>query len=121
MKKHAYSYLGEQGNRIQKILNNISPDDDWQNTEAWGTHLEKVLRFPFAAEVWKAEGYGPLEEGEKVKIDEVVHIDDLYGVIVKVRKGREIFHYPLCELEVCEKKSSNYEHIDDYQVWFANR
>jgi hypothetical protein len=116
-----YSYLGAQGKRIQEVLKNINRDDAWKNMEAWGTHFEKALQFPFEAEVSEPRDYGPLYMEDKVKVLEITTVDDLYGVIVKIRKGRKIYHFPLCDLEVCDKKSSNYEHVDDYAVWFANR
>ena len=120
-RKHAYSYLGEQGKRIQKVLKNINPDNVWKNMEAWGNHFKNVLQFPFEAEVSEVQDDGPLDAGDKVKVVEVTDVDDLYGVIVKVRQGRKGYYFPLCDLEVCDKKSSNYTPVNDYAVWFANR
>jgi hypothetical protein len=48
-------------------------------------------------------------------------VDDLYGIIVDVRFGLRKYAHPLCNLEVLDKKSPNYQHVMDYAVWFANR
>ena len=48
-------------------------------------------------------------------------MDDLYGVIVRLAYGRRKYDFPLCELEVTDKHSPNYQIVDEYAVWFANR
>jgi hypothetical protein len=48
-------------------------------------------------------------------------VDDLYGVIVDLRHGRRKYAFPLCDLEVTDKHSPNYQIVRDYAVWFANR
>lgn len=120
-KKYIYSYLGEQGQRIQKVLKNLNPDNTSKNMEAWASHFEKNLQFPFEARVSDAQDFGPLHVDDKVKVEEMSGIADLYGVIVKIRKGRNFYHIPLCDLDVCNEKSSNYLPVDDYSVWFSNR
>ncbi|MBN1973656.1 MAG: hypothetical protein JW787_08460 [Sedimentisphaerales bacterium] len=44
-----------------------------------------------------------------------------YGVIVKVRESRKVGYVPLCDVEVLNKKDSNYRHVREYVVWFANQ
>ena len=119
-RKHVYSYLGEQGRRIQNVLKHISPDDEWKNMETWENHFKKILQFPFEAIVSEVQEYG-LDVNDKVKAEEISLIDESYGVIVKIRKGRKIYHTPLCDLEVRDRNSSNYQPVYDYAVWFANR
>jgi len=46
--------------------------------------------------------------------------DDLYGVLVSVKKGRKKYAYPLCDLEAVDKSTSNSKLLDDYGLWFAN-
>ena len=87
----------------------------------WGDYLEKALNFPFQAEVSEAQDYGSLDFGDELKILEISGIDDLYGVIIKVRQGRKIYHFPLCDLDCLDEESKNYRIVDDYAVWFANR
>ncbi len=121
-KRHAYSRLGDLGRRISVILKNIDPNDEGKIFDAWSEYLEKSLKFPFAARV--AESHfenSPIQYNDKLKVENISAVDDLYGVIVKVRKAKNIYHYPLCDLEVCDKKSSNFQSVKDYVVWFANR
>ena len=47
--------------------------------------------------------------------------DDIYGVIVKVRKGRRTGHVPPADLEVTSEADRNYWPVREYVVWFANR
>ncbi len=121
-KPYAYRRLGEPGKRISVILKNIDPEDEGQILDAWSEHLEKTLKFPFDVRV--AESYienSPIRYNDKLKVLNIFAVDDLYGVIVKVRKAKKIYHYPLCDLEVCDKKASNFQSVKDYVVWFANR
>jgi len=120
-KKYAYSFLGKQGRQIKEVLGEINIKDDWDAMKTWGNYLEKVLNFPFEAEVSEAQDYGPLDFGDKVKILEIADVDDLYGVIVKLRQGKKIYHFPLCDLDCLDKESKNYQLVYDYAVWFANR
>jgi len=48
-------------------------------------------------------------------------VDDLYGVIVSCRRGRQRFDFPLADLAAVDQNSPNAEPIQDYRVWFANR
>ena len=50
-----------------------------------------------------------------------VLVDDLYGVIVRLAYGRRKYDFPLCDLEVTDKRSPNDQIVKDYAVWFANR
>ena len=105
----------------KRRLGEIYIKDDWDAMKTWGDYLEKVLNFPFQAEVSAAQDHGPLDFGDKVKVLEVSIVDDLYGVIVKLRQGRKIYHFPLCDLDCLDTESKNYQLVHDYAVWFANR
>ncbi|NSW90944.1 MAG: hypothetical protein HPY74_09810 [Firmicutes bacterium] len=39
----------------------------------------------------------------------------------EVLEYQERYYFPLCDLEASDKKSKNYELLNDYSVWFANR
>ncbi len=119
--KHAWDHLGEEGKRIQAVLAGVDPDDEWAAVEAWEKHLRKVLQFPFDAEVYEYQERGPLQSGDKVSVKGITTIEDLYGVIVEVRFGRKKYHFPLCDLKPVDKKQPNYQAVDDFAVWFANR
>jgi hypothetical protein len=119
--KHAWSWLGEEGKRIGKILAGVDPDDEMACLHAWEDHLGRRLVFPFEAEIAEFQSRGPLQAGDRVKVTGVALVDDLYGVIVDLRLGRRKYALPLCDLEVVDQGSSNYQLVRDYAVWFANR
>lgn len=60
--------LGDEGERIQKVLSHIDPYDYWASFKAWGEYFEQILTFPFEAVVSKYQKRGPLREGDKASI-----------------------------------------------------
>jgi hypothetical protein len=120
-RKHAWSYLGEEGKRIGKVLAGVDKDGEMAALDAWEEHLSKSLVFPFEAEIAEYQGRGPLQAGDRVKVTGIALVDDLYGVIVDLRRGRRKYAFPLCDLEITDKRSPNYQIVNDYAVWFANR
>ena len=119
--KYAWSYLGEQGKRIQQALASVDPDDEMAALEAWEEYLEGTLTFPFQAEIDEWQERGPLQAGDRVKVTGIDLVDDLYGIIVDLRHERRKYAFPLCDLEVVDENSPNYQIVEDYRVWFANR
>ncbi len=119
--EHNWSFLGEEGRRIQAVLANVEDDDDWAAFEAWEEHFGKVLKFPFEAEVSEPQERGPLRTGDSVTVLGLEGNEDLYGVLASLRHKRKKYVFPLCDLEVADKRSSNYQSVKDYAVWFANR
>jgi hypothetical protein len=113
-----YFWLGEgkEGERILKVIG-----DAEDAIEAWRTHLSQVLRFQFEAEVSEFQEKGPLNVGDHVQVHGLNEVDDPYGILVDVTFGRKRYVFPLCDLTVQDKKSSNYLSVKDYCVWFANR
>lgn len=120
LKSHSWSWLGEEGKRIQKVLAGIDEDDVMKELEAWQTYLENTLTFPVDAVVSESPGRGRLTYGDKVRVEKITRLDDFYGIIVEIRRGWKKYHYPLGELEVSNKDSTNYQPIKDYCVWAAN-
>ena len=119
--EHSWDYIGEQGQRIHQVLQDVDEDDDLEAFEAWQEHLEAHLKLPFDAVVSEFQERGPLEAGDLVKVLGFEGVEDLYGVLVNIKTGRKSHVFPLCDLEAVNKKSANYTFIDDYAVWFANR
>jgi hypothetical protein len=119
--KYHWAWLGEEGIRISKILKTANPVNEMDCLQKWVEYLEDQLSFPVEAIVEESESDWLIKEGQKVSIKSLPHIVDTYGVIATVRIGRKQYEYPLCELEVIDKKSHNYQPIDDYKLWFANR
>jgi len=119
---HAWDSFGEQGVRIGNALKGVDPDDDYACMKAWNRYLKKVLVFPFDARISEDDAEeGPLKIGDRISVRSIDIVDDLYGVIVDVRFGHFKYAHPLCNIEVLDKKSPNYQNVYDYVVWFANR
>lgn len=114
-------HLGEEGRRIQQILAGINWEDTLAALEAWGQYLAGKLVFPFDAVVSEYQESGYLQAGDKMSAQRMRGVHELYGLIVELRRGRESYDFPLCDLEVAHKKSSNYQPVKDYGVWFANQ
>ena len=121
MKTHSWSWLGEEGERIQKVLADVDEDNVMRTLEAWQKYLEKTLTFSFDAVVLGYQDTGPLQSGDRVSVKKISIVDDLYGVIIELRRGRKKYHHPLCDLEVVNENSANDQPVKDYCVWFANR
>jgi hypothetical protein len=120
-RQHAWSYLGEQGRRIDQILAGVDPDDEMACLHAWKDHLAEKLACPFEAEVYEYQDRGPLQAGDRLQVTGISLVDDLYGLIVDVWRGRRKYAFPLCDLDVVEEKAPNHQLVQDYRVWFANR
>jgi hypothetical protein len=119
--KFAWSYLGEQGRRIRQVLMGVDTEDDMAMLDAWEEYLAENLSFPFEAEVDEYQEKGPLQAGDRVKVTGIGLVDDLYGVIVDLRRGRRKYAFHLCDLAVIDERSPNHQIVDDYRTWFANR
>jgi Calcium binding len=119
--KHNWDYMGEQGQRIHTVLQDIDEDDDLEAFEAWQVYLKAHLKLPFDAVVSEYQERGPLEDGDIVKVLGFAGVEDLYGVLVNIKAKGEAYVFPLCDLEAVKKKSATYTFTDDYAVWFSNR
>lgn len=119
--KHSWSYLGDEGKRIQAVLANAEDSSEGALYEAWESYFHRVVKFPFEAQVSEWQERGPLRTDDKVKVLGVEGSVDLYGMLVTVRRERRKYVFPLCDLEVIDKSSSNYQSVEDYAAWFANR
>ncbi|MGE0127811.1 MAG: calcium-binding protein [Blastocatellales bacterium] len=117
----AWLFLGEEGKRIQKVLDGIDPDDEMEILGAWDEHLGKKLKFPFEAEIVEHVRRSSLRIGDRVMVKGFRDVDDTYGIFVEVTKGRDSYEFTLCDLEATDKKSKNYPLLRDYVVWYANR
>jgi hypothetical protein len=80
-------------------------------------------------------GFGSKREYEELKktqpsytdkfnlIDFIADIDDEYdGIFVNAQRlsDKKEFILPLADLKSTDKKSKNYQLLDDYSVWFVN-
>lgn len=105
--------------RVEDFVENYKYKSDEEIDECWCNHLKENLQFPFEAEI--IEDSGPLDMGDIIKIISIEGVFDLDGIVVKARKGRKQYAFPLCLLELVEKNSNNYELVEDYNYWFCNR
>lgn len=140
--KHDFSWTDEESDeseeidrRIQDILDGAEDESEEAAYEVWQEYLEDELEFPFEAEIVECQEEGPLQEGDQVTVvgiyedeeeydvfdDDIDDIDDIFGILVVLRHGREEYEFPLCDLEVLDKSSSNYQPVKDYAIWFADQ
>jgi len=89
--------------------------------QKWVEHLDKDLSFPIQAIVSESEDDWLIKSGDKVLIKSLPHIVDMYGIIASIRLNGKKYWFPLCDLEVVDKTQADFQLIDDYQTWFANR
>ena len=120
-KKYWWSSFGEGGKRIDAVLNRKDGEDEFSDFEAWEKYLTEVLNFPFKAIINKWQEKGPLRSGDKVKVWGVEGSEDLYGIIMRVHMRLRKYAIPLCELDIIDQLSTNYQPVEDYKTWFANR
>jgi len=113
--------MGEEGIRIQAVVNSAKNSSDREIMKTWGNYLEKHLKFPFESVVEGYHGKLPIRQGDKLRIFSIKLVDDDYGVIVSCKSGNSRFDIPLADIAAVDENSDNAHHIHDYRVWFANR
>lgn len=118
---HEMDYLGEQGRRMQQVLNSAGRKSELGRFKAWGKYLKEKLTFPFDAEVSEWQERGPIRIGDHVTVLGIGMVDGSYGIVVPIKTKRGHYDFPLCDLEALPDTSPNYQPLNDYVVWFANR
>ncbi|HCT64556.1 MAG TPA: hypothetical protein DIC60_04725 [Lachnospiraceae bacterium] len=118
MKRHEKLY-DEQERRVNEFIKSLGFKDDVKISDAWCKYLEEKLQFPFEAEIIDEPGF--LEVGDIIKVIGIDGVFDLYGIVVKARKERKLYSFPICLLELIDVNSKNYQLVDDYNFWFCNR
>jgi len=117
----SWLYLGgEQGQRIQAIVNRAEGHNELAVFRAWHAYLEEHLVFPFAATVVEYQR-GPVRQGARVTVLAVTFLDETYGTIVAVKHKNGVNELPLCDLKATEADAETRQLVEDYAVWFANR
>lgn len=119
--QYTWAYLGEEGDRIQEVLKGVNKKGDLAAFKAWEKYLIKTLTLPFEAEVSEWQERGPLRAGDRVTVLDFEDVEDLYGILVNIRTKGGDYTFPLCDLKAIDQNSPNYQPLDDYDVWFANR
>ncbi len=117
----SWLYLGgEQGKRIQAIVNRAAGRNEMAVFRAWHAYLEGHLVFPFAAVVEEYQR-GPVRQGARVTVLAITFLDETYGTIVAVKYKHGVNELPLCDLKATEADAGTRQLVEDYAVWFANR
>jgi len=117
----SWLYLGgEQGQRIQAIVNRAEGHGELAVFRSWHAYLEEHLVFPFAATVEEYQR-GPVRQGARVSVLAITFLDETYGTIVAVKHKHGVNELPLCDLKATEAGTETRQLVEDYAVWFANR
>ena len=117
----SWLYLGgEQGKRIQAIVNRAAGHNELAVFRAWHAYLEEHLVFPFAATVVEYQR-GPVHQGARVSVLAITFLDETYGTIVAVKHKNGVNEHPLCDLKARDAVAETRQLVEDYAVWFANR
>jgi hypothetical protein len=132
-----------QEKRIIAILGTKKFDVTRKTLNTYLKYLKNHIEFPcqltgiedFEWEEPYVFGFGSKKEYEELKrtqpsykdkfnlIKFVDEIDDYYdGIFVQVKRisDKKKFILPLADLKSTDKKSKNYQLLDDYSVWFVN-
>ncbi|MDQ3652659.1 MAG: calcium-binding protein [Acidobacteriota bacterium] len=133
--------LDDQDKRISVIFGREIPEVKEKTLEIYLAHLKQHLELPcqltgiedFDWEEYYVIGPGDKKEYEGLKKTKPSYsdtfnliscdeIDEWVGIIANVRRvsDRKKFALPLADLEAVNKKSGNYQLLDDYSVWFVN-
>jgi hypothetical protein len=113
--------MGEEGIRIQAVVNSAINSSDREIMKTWRKYLEKHLKFPFESVVEEYQGKSPIRQGDKLRIFGIKLVDDHHGVIVLCKSEHSRFDIPLADIAAVDEKTDNARHLNDYRVWFANR
>ena len=117
--QYQWAHLGEEGDRIQQILNRVSKKGEMAAFKAWKKYLAEILEFPFEAEVSEWQDRGPLQAGDRVTVLGIESVEDLYGILVKIETGSGEFAFPLCDLKALKKQSPDDQLLNDSDLIFA--
>jgi len=102
-------------------LDKVNPNDEMKSLQKWVEYLDKELTFPVHATVSDSEDNWLIKSGDNVQIKSLPHIVDMYGIIASIRLNGGKYEFPLCDLEIADKTKADFQLIDDYRTWFANR
>jgi hypothetical protein len=117
----SWLYLGgEQGKRIQALVNRAAGHNELAVFRAWHASLEEHLVFSFAATVEEYQR-GPVRQGARVTVLAITFLDETYGTIVAVKHKNGVNELPLCDLKAMDAVAETRQLVEDYAVWFANR
>lgn len=102
--------------------------EEWKNRD-WNVWLSENLVFPFEVKRMEDLNSNPFfdNDDEPFSVEHTMMVftiedeDADYGILVKVREGRQSGVVPLCDVEVTSRQDQNFWPVREYVVWFANR
>jgi len=117
----------DQDDRIRMVFgltsNDPLPDVEEEMLLKYHDYLSKNMSFPFEMNYFRETG--PFEGSNHVVrvmslLDpEKYSVDEMYGLICRVKEGRKTFELPLGEFET-DAKEPNKQLLADYCYWFCN-
>lgn len=117
-----WRYLGgEQGKRVQEIINSAKDRSELTIFRTWHAYLQKQLKVSFRATVSDYDGPGPVREGDQVTVIGILDLDTLYGTLVQVQHKRGVYQFALCDLKAPDADTQTEQLVEDYAMWYANR
>jgi hypothetical protein len=109
-----WSSMGLYAREVQPA----SPRDKIHQVQRVKAELEEKHQMDHLGE---SQERGPITTGERVSVLDIEIVDDSYGIIVSIKTKRGHYDFPICDLEALPAISPNYQPLNDYVVWFANR
>jgi len=110
----------EKSIKYGKLFQGIELENYHELYQKWEEYLIENLAFPIETKVVESER-GRIRNGAKIKLLDIEDYDERYGIFGIGKYEREAVTFPICNLEVINKKSRDYELLRDYAIWFANR
>lgn len=104
----------------EKIIGN-SELEPYRAAKDWLEYLDENISFPFKAEVCEHQEGELICIGDQLKVHSIEGEDDLYGVIVAVRKGRKKYFFSLIDLEPIDLDENGKKVISEYKGYFGYR
>lgn len=119
--EHAWDFLGPEAEGVKQVLLGIDPYDQWSMLSRWEQHLHNVLKLPFEAKVLDSLEADQSKPDENVTVQNFSDCNIKHGIQVMALLESGVYQLSLCNLEVLDRASENYQYLRDYVVWFANR
>ena len=102
---------------IDGVLKGVRSKGKEAQEDKWYDFLETELTFPFKAIIEDSTG-GDLRWKDVVRVIKLDNYVDMYGILVKIRKNKKKYIFPLCDLKIKDKKSNNYFIINAFLEWW---
>lgn len=108
-------------NKLKVIFQGVDIKNQWDCLMAWERHLKDNLKFPFEAKLTPNGNTWKHKQNKELIISKISSVDDKYGVIVGGKINNHEMDFPVSDIELLDSKSTNFEIIQDYNLWFSNR